>query len=316
MKTSVPHPFWLSATPPTTAIEIASRRVTVVEVTAVGAGTGVARHASEALPPGAVEPALTGVNVRQSDVVADALGRALEAAGLAATRRAALVVPDSIARVSLVTLAELPSRPADLDQVIRWQIRKSTPFPMETAALSHFVAARDGEGATMATIVARTDVVTQYEAILRAFGIHPGIVDLAGLNVMNAVMGSDVVPEGDWLLVHLSGEATTLAILRGSSLLFYRHRTAVDDESLGSLVHQTAMYHEDRLGGGTFSRVWISGDGAIQARHEINQRLGLQASMVDIRGAMGLGGGFEASQELLDALAAPVGVLLRERRAA
>jgi Tfp pilus assembly PilM family ATPase len=304
----------LSATPPSVAIEIASRRVTVVELTS--ASTNGLRHASEALPPGAVDPALTGVNIRQSDVVADALGRALDKAGLAGTRRAALVVPDSIARVSLVTLAELPARQADLDQVIRWQLRKSTPFPMESAVLSHFLAAREGEGATMATIVARTDVVTQYEAVVRAFGIHPGIVDLAGLNVMNAVMGSDIVPEGDWLLVHLSGEATTLAILRGSSLLFYRHRTAVDEESLGSLVHQTAMYHEDRLGGGTFSRVWISGDEAIQARHEVGQRLGLEASTVDIRGGMGLGRGFEATQELLDALAAPVGVLLREWRAA
>ena len=308
------HSPWTSATPPTVAIEIASRRVTVVELTPATAGA--LRHASEALPPGAVDPALTGVNVRQSDVVADALGRALEVAGLTGTRRAALVVPDSIARVSLVTLAELPARPADLDQVIRWQIRKSTPFPMEAAVLSHFLASRDGQGATMATIVARTDVVTQYEAVVRAFGIHPGIVDLAGLNVMNAVMGSDIVPDDDWLLVHLAGEATTLAILRGPSLLFYRHRTAVDEESLGSLVHQTAMYHEDRLGGGTFSRVWISGDGAVQARHEISQRLGLEASMVDIRGGMGLGRGFEAAQELLDALAAPVGVLLRERRVA
>ena len=120
----------------------------------------------------------------------------------------------------------------------------------------------------------------------------------------------------DWLLLHPADEATSLAILRGRDLLFYRHRL-FDEEPLGALVPQTAMYHEDRLGGASFSRVWLSGGGSdARAREEIAARLGTPAMIVDVRGAAAIPDRIEASADLLDALAAPIGILLREREAA
>ena len=75
-----------------------------------------------------------------ADVAAAALTRAFERAGLKPPRRAALVVPDSVARVSLLSFETLPSHAADLDQLVRWQLRKSTPFPIDDAQVSHAVA--------------------------------------------------------------------------------------------------------------------------------------------------------------------------------
>src|SRR5262249_42876755 len=132
----------------------------------------------------------------------------------------------------------------------------------------------------------------------------------------NTVMGAGAAPTADWLFVHLAAEATTLAILRGRDLLFYRHRLS-DEEPLSALVHQTAMYHEDRLGGGAFSRLLISGGGAdVRGLAEVTTRLGAQATIVDVRGAAAIPDRIDASPELLDTLAAPVGILLRDREAA
>ena len=307
---------WLAPVLPTVAIEIATRRVTVVEVPAAG-GT-VAAYAGEGLPDGAVSPALTGVNIHQPDVVKAALQRALDRSGLTSTRRAALVVPDSIARVSLLTFEDTPARPQDLDQLVQWQLRKAAPFPIEDATISHFPAASDGNRLTVAAVLARRDVLAQYEAVVADLGMHAGVVDLASFNVMNAVMATSVSGTGDWLLVHLASEATTLAIVRGEALMFYRHRTAIDEETLGALVHQTAMYHEDRLGGGAFARVWLSGAGAnaAEARQEISSRLGMPVEAVDIRPAAAVEGTHAPSADVLDALAAPVGILVRDRRVA
>jgi hypothetical protein len=115
----------------------------------------------------------------------------------------------------------------------------------------------------------------------------------------------------------MAAEATTLAIVRGDALMFYRHRTAIDEEPLGSLVHQTAMYHEDRLGGGGFAGVWVAGAGsaAAEATCEIAQRLGVPTQSVDFRPVASFAEGGESSPELLDALAATVGVLVRDRAA-
>ena len=172
----------------------------------------------------------------------------------------------------------------------------------------------------IAATVARRDVVAQYEAVATGAGLHAGIVDLASFNVMNAVIGAGAAPASDWLLVTLAPEATTLAIGRGTDLMFYRQRASVEEGSLSALVHQTAMFHEDRLGGTRFSRVWLCGAGvgpmAEQARREIRERLGVLVEIVDVRGASELGSKINSSTDVLDALAAPVGVLLRDRKAA
>lgn len=306
---------WLSPVPPTVAVEIATRRVTVVEVAA--SSGAITAYAGEGLPEGAISPLLAGANVRQPDVVKGALARALERAGLTAARRVALVVPDSIARVSLLTFDQTPARPQDLDQLVRWQLRKTTPFPFEEAVVSHVPASTDGSRILIAAVLARRSVLTEYEALVSDLGMHAGVVDLASFNVMNAVMAA-TKPDGDWLLVHLASEATTLAILRGTSLMFYRHRTAVDEETLGALVHQTAMYHEDRLGGGNFSRVWLSGAAgahADDARWQISGRLGVPVEAVDVRPAASVESLSAPSADVLDALAAPVGILVRDRKA-
>jgi Tfp pilus assembly PilM family ATPase len=298
------------------AIEIASRRVTVVSVERAEGGPVVSGQATELLPDGAVVPSLAAGNVRKPEAVADALRRALDRAGLGSARRAALVVPDSIARVSLLSFDDLPARPDDLDRFMKWQLKKSAPFAIEDAQVSYFPVG-DGRPATMAGVVARRDVVAEYEAVPAALGIHAGIVDLASFNVMNAIIGVGGEVPGDWLLVHLAAEATSLAIVRGDRLMFYRHRTAVDEESLGSLVHQTAMYHEDRLGGGGFARVWLSGGGAATdaARAEVSARLNVSVGTFDIASAAGVRDRAGATTDLADTLAAPVGILIRERAA-
>ena len=309
---------WLAAEPPTVAIEIASQRVTAVGASRAGARTTITALATEALPSGAVQPALIGPNILDRDAVIAATRRVLDRAGLSSTRRAALVVPDTIARVSLVPLETVPARPHDLDQLMRWQMRKAMPFALEEAQVSHFVASVDAGVTTMAVVVARRDVVAEYEAIAGALGIHAGAVDLASFNVMNAVIAAGAVAAGDWLLVHLAREATTLAILRGSALLFYRHRGA-DEEPLRALVHQTAMYHEDRLGGGAFAGVWLCGAGSAHlpadAQQSIRERLGVRVDAVDIRPAAAFSSGVTASGDVLDALAGPVGALIADRAA-
>lgn len=310
---------WLAPTPPSTAIEIASHRVTVAGLTRTGAKPTVSAYASEPLTADAVVPAPSGRNIPEPAPVVDALKRALERTGLRSASRVALVVPDSVARVTLLTFEKLPAKAAELDQLIRWQLKKATPFPIEEAAVSSFVANTTEQGTTIAAVVARRDVIGEYESVVSALGIHAGIVDLASFNVMNAIVAGGGAT-GDSLVVTLAAEATSLAILRGADLMFYRHRAAVDEEPLSALVHQTAMYHEDRLGGTKFGRVWISGSafvgGAAQARRGISEHLGAPAETVDVTSVIQFRDPAGAPQDVLDALAAPIGLLLREREAA
>jgi len=314
-------PLGLTPQPPSVAFEIAAGRVTVAEISTGSDGFVVSAYASETLPDEAVTPHLSGTNVPDPAVVTAALRRACERAGIRPPKRAALVVPDSAAKVSLLTFEELPVKAADIDQLVRWQIKKSTPFPIDDAQVTSVVTHQVPGTTTLAVMAAQRDVIQQYESTVAALGTHVGLVDLASFNVLNAILANGNAPAGDWLLVCLARESTSLAIVRQGSLMFYRHRLAVDDEPLGALVHQTAMYHEDRLGGAKFSRVWLCGSswaegGGEAMRREISQRLGVQADAVDVRAAASLRDRITAGPDVLDALAAPLGVLLRERKVA
>ena len=145
----------LTPTPPSVAVELAHRRVTVVEVGRGGSGLAVVGYASEALPDEAIQPSLAGVNIPDVAPVADAVRRAAERAGVRAASRVALIVPDSIARVSLLPFEQMPAKAADVEQLVRWQLKKATPFPIEDAQVSWMQAHRTAQGPVLAGVVAR-----------------------------------------------------------------------------------------------------------------------------------------------------------------
>src|SRR5690348_6889258 len=120
---------WFASTPPDAAIEIAADRVTVAVVGERSGGLVVQAYAAERLPAGAVVPSLTSSNIHDRAAVVGALRSALDRAGIR-PRRVALVVPDLAAKVSLVRFDTLPARREDLDQLVRWQIKKASPFPI------------------------------------------------------------------------------------------------------------------------------------------------------------------------------------------
>ncbi len=207
-------------------------------------------------------------------------------------RRVALVLPDTIAKVSLVRLDSVPARADDLDRLIRWHVRKSAPFPVDEAQVSASPgAALEGGGREFVVVLARHQVVGEFESVCVDAGIHAGAVDIATFSLVNAVLvaGREVV--GDWLLVHLTPDYGSIVILRGPDLIFFRNRAEGSDESLPDLVHQTAMYYEDRLAGGRFARVVVAGVGADGGpaatstldgmRRQIEARLGVKTETVD-----------------------------------
>lgn len=320
----------LASEAPATAIEIAGNRVTVVGLAKGPEGPVVHGWASEPLAPGALTPSLTAPNVVDAGEVTRAIARAISRANVKA-KRVALVVPDLAAKVTLVPFDTVPARADDLRQLIAWQVRKAAPFHVEDAQMSYVEGAPHGAGGrTFVVTLARRDVIRQYEDVCAGAGAHAGVVDIASFNLINAVEagrrgqvsprgpGGHPSPEGDWLFVNTTAEAQTLAIVRGGALMFFRSRPIDGDERLPDLVHQTAMYYEDRLQGAGFERVVLAGGAAWSGesvRQGLAERLKAPVTSIEPRHVAGFTGrGFDDLQPAAaEALLAPLGVLLRER---
>ncbi len=309
---------WLASPPPTVALEITATRVLAVALAGQGGSRTIAGHAVDGLTPGLATPALNAVNVHDEPGLAAAIDGVLKRVGVR-VNRIALVLPDSVAKVSLVRFEKVPAKLQDLEQLIRWQVRKAAPFRIEDAQVSWQDASEvAGGGREYLVTVARRDVVQAYERVCEAAGVHAGLVDIASFNQINAVIAARP-SSGDWLLVNVAADYATLAVVRDDLVIFFRNRSTGGIGDLPDLVHQTSMYHEDRLGGGGFTRVVLAGasvlgaDEAERFRRLLEERIGMAVEPIDFRPAVELRDRIAPSAELLDMLAPSVGILLRDR---
>ena len=308
---------WLASPPPDAAVEIAPGRVSAATMTLRGDRPVVQACAAELLPDHAVVASLTSSNIVDRAPVAAALRTVLDRVG-GRLKRVALIIPDVAARVSVVRFERVPERRDDLDQLVRWQVRKAAPFPIDEACVTYTPGVTDpAGGAEFIVLLARQDVVKGYEDVCAQAGVHAGLVDIATFSVVNLALAS-APALGDWLLVHMRPEYTSIGIVRDGNLIFFRNRPEGNAESLADVVHETAMYYQDRLAGQGFSRVLVGGTGeAVEAaRHSLEERLGTPVEALDPTLAAPVADRISVSADVKEVLAPLAGILLRTRAAA
>ena len=306
---------WLASPPPDAAIEIAADRVAAAALSTRGSGLVVNGHGVETLAAGVITPSLTGANVHDRPAVAAALTRVLERLG-SRVRRVALVIPDTAVKVSLLRFDKVPPRRDDLDQLVRWQLRKAAPFPVDEASVTYTPGVElDGGGREFVVEMARREVIREYEAVCEDANVYAGLVDTSTLALLGLFAG-DTAPPGDWLLVHVRPDYTAIAIARREHLIFYRSRPEDEGSDLEDLVHQTAMYYQDRLAGKGFARVMLAGSGGIigaleVAQRSLEERLGVVVTPVDPTRTAALTDRIGTAPDLMNMLAPLVGILRR-----
>jgi type IV pilus assembly protein PilM len=311
---------WLASPPLDAAIEIAPEAVSIAVLGGRGQNAVVQGYAVEPMPSSAIVASLTAINMPDREVVVRALRSACDSVGVR-PRRVALVVPDLVAKVSLVRFDRTPPRRDDLDQLIRWQVKKSTPFPIEDACVTYSPGAKGPDGSEFLVVAARREIIREYEGVCEEVGIEAGLVDLATIGVLNLFLSGAPAPTGDWLVVHMRPEYTSIVILRDQDVMFFRNRAEGDEELLQDVVHQTAMYYQDRLNGRGFSRILLGGlgrtPGAVDmARRNLEEHMGAAVQSIDPTSGASLTDRIQPTPELMATLSPLVGMLLRTRREA
>lgn len=307
---------WFTSAPADAAVEITPEAVSIAIIGDRGADVVVQAYAVEPLPQGAVVPSLTAHNIVDRQAVLTALRTAADRLG-SKPRRIALLVPDVTSRVSFVSFEKVPARREDLVQLVRWQMRKSAPFPVDDAIVS-VVPGAAGEGAQeFLVVLAKKDVVREYESVCDDAGMHAGLVDLATFALVDLVLGSGP-PAGDWLLVHVQPGYASLAVMRGTSLIFFRNVSASDGDALVDIAHQTTMHYQDRLDGRGFAQVLLSGASASLdgLRKDLEARLGTTVQTLEQTQKVRLADRISATSELVSTLAPLTGALVRMRAGA
>jgi type IV pilus assembly protein PilM len=78
-------------------------------------------------------------NVLRPDAVASAIGKFGAGNGGKKRKPAALILPDYAARVTVLDFDSFPSVPEEQLSLVRFRVKKTIPFDIESAAVSYFV---------------------------------------------------------------------------------------------------------------------------------------------------------------------------------
>jgi hypothetical protein len=235
---------------PPTAFEIGGSELTAVRLRRDRTGRRLLGYGIAPLEmpgPGHASPA----SVLKGDghgTLKTAVERAAESAGIR-SGKASLILPDSLARVWLLQLPEIPRGHQPMLELIRWKIKRSVAFRIEDAVISWQILSRPAgtEPAVVLVGLLQGPVVHGYEKVFAAAGFKIGLVDLCSFNLFNAyrqTIEKDGLDEPDFALLNATEAYFTLMIFRRGNLIFYRCKTHSDGEGAAPAERERTFRRE------------------------------------------------------------------------
>jgi Tfp pilus assembly PilM family ATPase len=276
-------------------------------------------HASRPMPGHGVGTSIFRPNLGAPEGVTGGVRYLYESTG---TRpgRVSLVLPDNLAKVSLMTLPERPATRRDLDAVIRHKLRRTVPFRLEDAVIVYQMLPSDGTEIHLLSGLMLRSVVQQYESVVVGAGARPGLVELSTLSLFNlcrAQLTRDGSGGRDAALFNCARGYFSLIIVRDGKLLFYRCKShgPGDDEAA---PNQTVMarelagslsYYQEKLSGQGLAATWVRSVGMpCDAAMALLDHLGFGGvRAIDVAEALQLPAGLRLDPEVGQKIAAAVG---------
>jgi|SRR5665213_1196531 len=195
--------------------------------------------------PGTIAVSPSADNILRPEVFASMIGQIAPANGTAKRRPAAVILPDYAARVTVLDFDSFPAVPAEQLPLVKFRIKKTIPFDIESAAVSYYVQPPSGsKKVEVLAVTMAFDIVARYEAMFRAAGFHPGEVTTSSLAALNLYRGDGVA-----VVAKLSGQVLTVTVLSGGTIKLFRCVTleGSDEDELLAILHPTFAYVEDEL---------------------------------------------------------------------
>jgi type IV pilus assembly protein PilM len=172
--------------------------------------------------------------------------RSLSATQSARKRKdVAIILPDYSARISVLDFDQFPSDPKEQASLIRFRVKRSVPFDVDSAALSYHVQHGEKGRLDVVVVIAPLEIVSRYEAPFRTAGMNPGLVTMSSLAAL------ELAPEnGLTVLAKLTGRILTLLVRDKSTLKLTRcvELPSTDLPDISDVIIPTSIFIEDNLG--------------------------------------------------------------------
>jgi type IV pilus assembly protein PilM len=200
-----------------------------------------------ALPPGVIEPSPVKENILDPAAFAGAVRKLVPPEKGQRRRRAALILPDNCVRIAVLDFETLPAKEEERRPLINFRLRKSVPFDIDDATVSYF----EQGGKKVIVALAPSEILAHYEIPFRAAGLHPGLVTVSSLAMLDLfpVTGSVVIARlspGSLTVIGLKDGIVT--IVRSIELAHPGDDTEDPLTEIIDDIYPTLAYIEDQTG--------------------------------------------------------------------
>jgi type IV pilus assembly protein PilM len=270
--------------PPALAFEISEAGIAVARLRPKG------EAGFQPLKPGVISVSPLRDNVLDPDELALAVRAAAGPNGTRKRRGAALILPDYCARIMVLDFDGFPSDRKEQLSLVRFRIRKSVPFDVESAAVSFWPQPAGGRKHDVVAVVAPAEIVSRYESPFRAAGLSPGLVTISSIAFLELIAGKTLT-----VVAKLCGRVLTVMVLANGSLKLVRclDLAAASLDEIAVDLYPTFVFVEDQLGARA-QELLLAGFGpqTEAARQRFAQDL--QIAVEPVRAAAGAPGEYNA----------------------
>jgi type IV pilus assembly protein PilM len=197
-------------------------------------------------------------------------------------RDAALILPDACMRVAVLDFDGFPSDAKEQVSLIRFRMKKSIPYDIESAAMSYHAQQTNAKKYEVVVAVAPHEIIARYEAPFRSLAIEPGFVTTSALAALELVNENGVV-----IVAKLSGRMITILVLDSGVLKLIRSLELAEPgiAEIAADLYPTFVYVEDNLGARA-ERLLLCGFGrqAVEAQQRFERELNVPVQVVGSTG--------------------------------
>ena len=245
--------FFLEPAGAEVALEFSSVAVVGARVETKRGKVGLRSLVSEPLSAGAFAPTLEDPGFLVREEIRDAVKRVLSKTGAPPMARAAIVVPDAVARFRLFAQDEVQAEPRKRDEIVAFRMQKLLPFAV--GDLRVISAWPRSSSEPVLAIGFSTSVLGAYEQIGEAFGLDVGSVETSTLALLRGLTTS-----ADCLLVRHDPKWMTLTLTRDGwpvSIRSFDEEVAGNSAEVRKEIASTAVFWRDRLAGTALAAAFL-----------------------------------------------------------
>ncbi|MEO8593045.1 MAG: hypothetical protein ABI759_06975 [Candidatus Solibacter sp.] len=201
-------------------------------------------------------------------------------------RDVALILPDFSARISVLDFDTFPKDPKEQASLIRFRLKRSVPFDVESAALSYWAQHAEKGKTDVVVVIAPLEIVSRYESPFRSAGMNPGMITTSCLAAL------ELAPEiGLSVVAKLTGRVLTVVVRDKAVLKLVRclELPSPELDDIAAVLVPTFVYIEDNLGRRA-DKLLLCGFGADTAEAEQRFAAELEVEVEPLRSPLGTPG--------------------------